>query len=133
MEKAIKRAIEGGLKEGTNWKFIKANQYWAVWLNGNGNEVTIATEKYLLDPLFWKALGTAEGFNPTAKILMCTGCGVALRWNEEPTIDGKHGGKNGCGSDIYEYQGQWLIEWHRFIDQLAEGKDIESFFNGILK
>ena len=72
----------------------------------------------LCDPDFWKGLCKAVGFTGE-KIRMCSGCGVALRANEEPTMDGKHGGKNGCGSDIEEYEGQWLIEWHRFIDTLA--------------
>lgn len=27
---------------------------------------------------------------------------------------------------------QWRINWHRFIDHLAEGKDAESFFNELL-
>jgi hypothetical protein len=28
----------------------------------------------------------------------------------------------------WEQPDRWKIEWHRFIDQLADGKDVESFF-----
>ncbi len=86
----------------------------------------------LLDPEFWKAVCEGLGFTGE-KIRMCTGCGVSLRNNENPTMDGKHGGKNGCGSDIYQYEGQWLVEMHRFVDNLAEGKfTTEQFFEGLL-
>ena len=27
----------------------------------------------------------------------------------------------------------WISAWHNFIDHLAEGKDIDSFFNNLLK
>ena len=37
MEQAIRRAIEGGLKEGEKWEFQRANTYWAIWKNGNEN------------------------------------------------------------------------------------------------
>lgn len=82
---------------------------------------------HLLQPDFWKCLCKGLGFTGE-KIRMCNGCGVALKWNEKPTMDGKHGGKKGCGSDIEEYEGQWLIEMHRFIDHIAEGRELEDFF-----
>lgn len=28
---------------------------------------------------------------------------------------------------------KWQYEWHRFIDHLAERKDIDSFFNELIK
>lgn len=30
------------------------------------------------------------------------------------------------------YDGKWRRIWHRFIDHLAEGKDIDSFFTNII-
>ena len=82
MEKAIKKAINGGYKGCTD----------AVW-----NEST------LLDPLFWQALGKAEGWGKT----MTSRSGVRMR-------------------DIY------TVYWHDFVDHLAEGKDINSFFEDLL-
>lgn len=99
MENIIKKAIEGGY----NHQSLKSFSHMLSVLN----------------PLFWQALGKACGWKGD-KIRMCNGCGVALRVNENPDMNGQHGGKNGCGSDIIEYEGQWLIEWHRFIDNIAE-------------
>lgn len=123
IEQTIQKAIEGGYRGGLIGEskdgFWGAKEFIAI--NSNINDL-------FLDPLFWQSLGKALGFDPTEKIRMCVGCGIALRWNEQPTMDGKHGGKNGCGSDIEEYEGQWLIEWHRFIDHLVGGGTPESFF-----
>ena len=63
IERAIKLAIVGGYKEGENWKFVSANQYWVVWLNGNNNEVTVNTNVYFLDKNFWVALGKSLGWS----------------------------------------------------------------------
>lgn len=67
-----------------------------------------AGEILFLDPLFWQALGKSLG------------------WNKRVTeyysfTDGK------INNDV------WRIEWHRFIDHLAEGKSINDFFNSLLK
>lgn len=59
---AIKQAIEGGLIEGEKWKFVSANDYWAVWLDGNGKETTISVLNYFTDPLFWQALEKSRGW-----------------------------------------------------------------------
>ncbi len=77
-----------------------------------------------VDPAFWQALGRAWGWQ-SEKLRMCGGCGLHLRSNEQETMDGKH---KKCGSDIDEYEGQWLMEWHCFIDHLADGKSPERAF-----
>lgn len=156
IEQAIKEAVEKG-----GWKsteLLRPNAYYEISgiTRAQGNTIGIwfywteldarknpfrrsfrRSEELLfgeifLDPLFWQALGKARGW-VGEKIRMCVGCGVALKWNEQPDMEGRHnlqrnGKQVGCGSDIIEYEGQWLIEWHRFIDHLAEGKDTESFF-----
>ena len=122
---AIKKALEGGY----NASRVSDHQTTAKVIR----EGLIESVKYqiILDSMFWKCLGKSLKWEDN-KIRMCVGCGVALRLNEHPTMDGKHGGRNGCGSDIYEYEGQWLIEWHRLIDYLAEGKTIENFFKDLI-
>jgi hypothetical protein len=53
----------------------------------------------LLDPDFWKYLGKSENWGKT---------------------------------DIYEYEKPiqfWLLNWHNFIDNLAQGQDIETAFD----
>lgn len=117
MKEAIQKAIEGGY----------VNQM--IYNHYDNNMISYLNFSYLvfLDPLFWQCLGKSLGWKGE-KIRMCVGCGVALKWNEDPTMNGKHGGRKGCGSDIEEYEGQWLIEWHMFIDHLASGKDADLFF-----
>lgn len=115
--KAIEKAIKGG------YDFEHYRDYMA---GGNASKAV-----HLLQIDFWKCLCKELGLTGE-KIRMCGGCGVALKWNENPTMDGKHGGKNGCGSDIEEYEGQWLIEMHRFIDHLAEKKSVDSFFKYLI-
>jgi hypothetical protein len=109
IQQAIEKAIEGGLREGEKWKFVSANRYWAVWLDGNGTETTIAMEMYFMSPLFWQSLGKAMG------------------WEEELVIEN-------YDTIAYQYwkgRPQWVFEWHRFIEYLVEGKDAESFFKNL--
>ncbi len=61
-----------------------------------------------MDKDFWKCLGKAEG------------------WDEGEHIDVTY--KN---APITMYMWQW--KWHSFIDHLAEGKEIELFFNQLLQ
>jgi hypothetical protein len=62
----------------------------------------------LLDPEFWRCLGKAEG------------------WGGSPKF------RNEQSYKIHEYH-MWQAHWHRFIDHLSEGKDINSFFDNLLK
>lgn len=75
METIIKRAIEGGLKEGIEgywWTFQHSNSYWAIWKNGNGDLTNIDLKHYVLDPLFWQSLGKACGWGVTDDCWGCT-------------------------------------------------------------
>lgn len=97
----IEKMIEGGWIEGENWKFVTANSYWVVWLNGNGDETTINFNEYLMNPLAWKAVGkTME------------------KWND---IEAQR-------QDYWEpYESGHEWHMHRMIDALCEGKSITEF------
>ena len=132
ISEAIEKAIEGGwYGAGGEYPHTKEQQEHLLKLINQKEVGGVMADSILrdglLDPLFWQCLGRSLWWRGE-KIRMCVGCGVALRWNEKETMDGKHGGKNGCGSDIYEYEGQWLIEMHKLVDHLAEGKNIEDYF-----
>lgn len=86
MEKAIKKAIEG------EYKILRKTRM--------DNYLSSDVNKALLDPLFWQALGKAEGWD-----------------------------KHSWGGKVE----LWKFEWHRFTDHLASGKDINSFFEELLK
>lgn len=60
----------------------------------------------LLDSEFWKCLGKAVGW-------------VNISTRNQ--------------IDQLEVVNRWEVEWHKLIDHLAEGKDINSFFNNLLK
>lgn len=130
IEQAIEKAIEGGMKEGERWKLISANRYWVGWFDGNGDEVTISLNTYLLDPLFWQALGKALGWGR-----ICGACHGGIQqivWEHRAT-DGKTE-RYACGHDTTgcpDIQDEWRYHWHRFIDHLAEGGTIEDFFKDL--
>lgn len=107
MEKAIKKAIEGGYER-------YSISFKIEWFSEN------IEEKYriLLDPFFWQALGKAMGWSKN-----CRSYSKALgRGNGQPIFQGR----------VYEI-GSWRYHWHNFIDHLAEGKDAESFFAELIK
>jgi hypothetical protein len=60
-----------------------------------------AIDHALLDPHFWQALGKARGW------------------------------KGSAGSFYGMNMESWKLHWHRFVDHLAEGKDVESFFSSL--
>lgn len=129
IEKVLTLAIKGGYRD-----FPKATEeglYFRPTRYGKNTEFKMWQSYIFLDVKFWKSLMRALGFTGE-KIRMCTGCGVTLRNNENPTMDGKHGDR-GYGSDIYEYDGMWLVQMHQFIDYLAEGRTAEAFFTSLLR
>lgn len=96
IETAIKKAIEGGYDPVKNpYKRYKLEDF------------------ILLDPLFWQALGKAEGWK---YISIENGITVRVK---RPT--------NYISSE------EWLVRWHSFIDHIARGKDINSFFEDLLQ
>ena len=61
-----------------------------------------STHKAFLDPLFWKSLGKAMG------------------WLDVTRVPKGHVCSKCC---------EWLDNWHRFINHLASGGEIEEFFS----
>lgn len=113
MEQAIKKAIEGGYR-----KDIVEDH---ADLCSCGGSTTCAGKdhykngnfyKICLDPLFWQALGKAEGWKNTGVFRACLCAEKKFHTHE---IE------------------EWEVRWHSFIDHLIAGKDIDSFFNELLK
>lgn len=68
----------------------------------------LKNSQFLLERDFWQALGKSMGWE-----------------DEQPG----HDGKSTLAIDYsLPRQQDWLFYWHCFIDHLAEGKDINSFF-----
>lgn len=109
MEKCIKLAIENGVfgnpevMKNMNWHRGKGNEEDLIFFDNGNTGVMVSLHKTLLRPEFWQALGKGLG------------------WEGSITyIDGKK-------------REHWELQWHRFIDHLASGGDIDSFFNELIK
>ena len=105
-QQAIEDAVKGGWKPYINLSRRDIREiigikgkYFHFLGKRNEDFEKIHICEALCDPDFWSALGKARGWR---------------------TI--QH-------SDLIgDETVQWKVNWHRFIDHLAEGKDIESFF-----
>lgn len=119
MEKAIKKAIEGGWKPEKHRSVIEYNPNNKAGVRGS-LRASLTHNDIFADPLFWKALGKAMGWEKDAELLKS-----AMR---------KAGGNPEYPSGISSNIGYHTLQkWHRFIDHLAEGKDADSFFNKLLR
>jgi hypothetical protein len=73
------------------------------------SEIEIDLKTYVLDPLFWQALGEGLGW----KQFQCREC--LHQFHKSGMIVCPRCNK-------YGHQYAWLFQWHRFIDELAEDK-----------
>lgn len=106
MEKAIRSAIEGGWRGDQRAQFIVYNDV----LEPDRRTQAQIGDHILLDPLFWQALGKSLGWR---------GNYDSYKRNRTTKILG-------------EYKPIHQFHWHRFIDHLAEGKNVDDFFNKLL-
>ena len=122
MEKAIKRAIEGGWRPELPRDFLWSepkrifvagklfNIYFHTKVKGALSEsILLRTNDALNDPTFWQALGKAE------------------RWKES------NYGEPFLNSSDRILTNEWENNMHNFIDHLIEDKPIDDFFNNLLK
>lgn len=108
MEKAIKKAIEGGYVEDIN----------GAWKEWQGD--------ILIDTLFWQALGKAQGWK---SYVWTSWKGYSDLYNKEFTDDESWTPK----TEYSERHITFVYYWHQFIDHVAEGKNIDNFFNSLIK
>lgn len=74
--------------------------------NGYTWTIDVTAEKIFLDPLFWKSLGKAMGWEEKAR-------------------------KTFEGMKIIQ-KNSWLYHWRKFIEHLASEKSAEDFFRNLL-
>jgi hypothetical protein len=98
---AIETAIRDAVEKG-GYDRLKMKVVWHDWIGDNGIE-NEPVNGILLDPSFWQALGKARGWRESAN-------GMAAH------------------KILGTYGTEWRLQWHLFIDHLADGKDAESFF-----
>jgi len=128
MEKAIKIAIENGWKNGE--------------IPLHKSPETILALGYrpdiLIDISFWNALGKGQMWMKNTGICHCGHFQENHRKNglgDDNKSSGIEENCFHCGCVMYiSTKGtDWKQEMHHFIDHLASGKDIDSFFGELLK
>lgn len=100
----MKRTIELAVEGGYVFRDMKIIEDNGRFFrsDGDGGYLQIQSEQILLDILFWQCLGKSLGWD---------------NWQGE--------GGGGGSPD-------WLFNWHRFVDWIAQGKDVDSFFSQII-
>lgn len=120
MQQAIQKAIEGGYRNIEDNYEIDGEKLRLYRKKDNATTALLEYEYLLLDPLFWQALGKSLGWES----------GQHPHWSftllKEYDTHIEHGGIS-C-----KRLHPWEAQMHRFIDHLAEGKNINSFFKELL-
>ena len=86
-------------------------------IEGGWEGKSTAIHKMVLDPLAWQAVGKVEGW----ELYSCSDCyqsDEGFTFDECPKCLGERGRVEMV---------TWLVNMHRMIDALAEGKTIEEF------
>lgn len=125
MERAIKKAIEGGyLYKGDKLLLDENVGHWFV-SDGDGGYLIPSEKIFLLDPAFWQALGKSLGWWKIDE----------FGYEVKPLLNSR---EYKAGNTIWSVEHvenmpfSWVTHWHRFIDHLAEGKSVDEFFDKLL-
>lgn len=107
MKEAIRLAIEKG---GYSLKF--AEQRYQIDVADRSHPGSIALTSMFLDPAFWRALGKALGWS--------------MEFQDINTMT------NASGEFKSAIFPEWLYQWHRFIDHIADEGEPDDFFKELL-
>lgn len=110
MNEAIKLAIEAG---------YKASFTYLDYIFGKMGNIDMNNRELFgvfLDPLFWQALGKALNWN--------MGDSNKATWNTMTEHYAKY---------MIVFENTPIYHWHRFIDWVAEGKNMDEFFKELMK
>lgn len=102
--------------------------------------LTIPHAEVFLDPLFWQALSKARGWKGVWQITFFKEDGTpspqlyfdgAAEITGTDTSTGEKTTHQIARTAEKISNEAWRYNWHRFIDHLAEGKDVETFFQAL--
>lgn len=115
MKEAIQKAIEGG---------YKVSGYGGNTLLGVYDSKNVSWQFITTQPLFWQSLGKALGWKFS----------LYHRWVNQKCTDCKADMKDTPLRDTcFSRSPEWKYHWHRFINHLAEGKEVDEFFKELLR
>lgn len=109
MEQAIKIAVKNGYLRGERVGYDEEAKKFYIIFPDHSHSDYIKWQEVTSSPLFWQALVPNN------------------QWSKLSQLDIDKWQTYNTGNQA------WLYYWHRFIDHLAEGKDIDSFFNELIK
>lgn len=132
MNEAIKLAIKNGGYEEielVEWCGYGRREDWKKCI-----QCVIRNKEPLLDPAFWRSLGKALGWPE----LVIKHIAVPMSKEELLRLINKVKPLSGYDKTIenilrMDDESSWLYHWHRFIDWIAEGKDVDKFFEELLR
>lgn len=113
MKEAIRLSIEGGY----NTPYVFQGFSFLEWFGKerfSEEEISLI----LLDPLFWKCLGKSLRLDS----IHYEHC-AAAEYHE-------FGNSKECDCSAKD---EWKVNWHRFIDHLANGGNADEFFTNLIK
>lgn len=116
IQRAVRLVISSGYKKGRVTSQVYDNG--SFWVNTHAPHYCVPWQETFYDPVFWQLLGKQLGWS-MGKIGVCEACGgrdnKTCHCGPEPDI---------IDEDIYH--------WHRFIDFIFEGGDVEEFLKELL-
>lgn len=132
MKNAIVKAIEGGWRpENLKWQ-----SHAPSWIRQAAINRGKFWERYVLDPLFWQALGKSLGWDEHFVEKHYSNINADDGSLVEVSKTGKHTCNEHCITRInhgVEWADQeWLYRWHSLVDHLANGGDADSFFEALI-
>lgn len=131
MKNAIKKALSGGWQPKGITFSIEAMSYKVQAL-----DKVKYKERFLLDPLFWQALGKSLGWDEHFVGKHYSNINADDGSLVEVSKTGKHTCNEHCITRInhgVEWADQeWLYRWHSLVDHLANGGDADSFFEALI-
>lgn len=127
----LKVAIELAVEQGWRPKGLNVDGRAISWIKQAVSSRSKFIERYLLDPKFFQALGKGMGWGGMTKdpdegtvewdfYFVCPRGSII--YGEEMLCEHE------CQFDLDEMIVSWKWYWYKFIDHLAEGKTIESWF-----
>ena len=113
IQEAIDKAVEEGYhvygSDEMDTYYEGANSDFSAWTRrDNASSFLVPTEETFLDPQFWQAFGCALGWSDTCDLAI-----ISVHWKEEYQSFRRY---------------YWMLQWHRFIQALADGHISEVFF-----
>lgn len=141
MENAIKKAIEGGYNDTP--PFVYSNFGEVI---PKANITDLVYKSYFLDPKFWQALGKQQGWRDffysyykahNGRTQEFNGHWIAVEtWIECPELLRKEQEKYPQAHYVRTHprdMPEWKINAQQAFDWILQGKDINDFFNQLLK